>query len=62
MATIRYHLDENIPAAVAEGLRRRSIDVTTTAEAGLLGATDEAQLAFARDQGRVIVTQDADLL
>lgn len=62
MATIRYHLDENMPLAVAEGLRRRGIDVTTTQEAGLLGASDEEQIAYARDEGRVIVTQDADLL
>jgi hypothetical protein len=62
MATILFHLDENIPYAVAEGLRRRGIDVTTTAEAGLLGADDLTQLAYARDHGRVLVTQDEDLL
>jgi hypothetical protein len=27
--TIRFHLDENCPRAVATGLRRRGIDVTT---------------------------------
>ncbi len=29
---IRFHLDENVSNAIAEGLRRRGIDVTTTPE------------------------------
>ena len=33
--TMRFHLDEHVPHAIAEGLRRRGIDVTTTVEAGL---------------------------
>ncbi|MBV8677985.1 MAG: DUF5615 family PIN-like protein [Planctomycetaceae bacterium] len=49
LRTIRFHLDENCPTAIAEGLRRRGIDVTTTPEAGLIGATDEEQTAHARD-------------
>jgi predicted nuclease of predicted toxin-antitoxin system len=60
--TIRFHLDEHCPTALAEGLRRRGIDVTTTPEAGLLQATDEEQLAFARREGRVVFTQDEDFL
>ena len=60
--TIRFHLDENCPKAVAIGLRRRGIDVTTTPEAGLLEATDEVQAAFALLQRRVIFTQDEDFL
>jgi uncharacterized protein DUF5615 len=44
--TIRLHLDENCPRALAVGLRRRGIDVTTTPEAGLLEATDEEQTAY----------------
>ena len=39
--TIRFHLDENCSHAIAAGLRRRGIDVTTTPEVGLLGAIDE---------------------
>jgi hypothetical protein len=60
--TIRFHLDENVSNAVAEGLRRRSIDVTTTADRNLIGASDEEQLAFAIAQGRILFTQDADFL
>ncbi len=61
MATpIRFHLDEHVSSAVAEGLRRRGIDVTETYEVGLGGANDPAQLAFALREGRVIVTHDRD--
>ena len=44
--TIRFHLDENCATAIAEGLRRRGVDVTTTPEAGLLGSGDDEQLAY----------------
>jgi len=59
---IRYYLDEHVDPAVAEGLRRRGIDVTTTVEAGLTGATDEEQLGFAMADGRFCVTRDPDFL
>lgn len=48
--------------AVAHGLRRRGIDVTTARDAGLIGAPDEDQLAYARTEGRVLVTHDSDHL
>ncbi len=59
---IRFHLDEHVADAIAKALRQRGIDVTTTAEAGLLDAEDEEHLAFAFSEGRVVVTQDADFL
>ncbi|WP_289500441.1 hypothetical protein [Gloeocapsopsis sp. IPPAS B-1203] len=34
---IKFHLDENVSHAVAEGLCRRGIDLTTTPEAALIG-------------------------
>lgn len=60
--TIRFHLDENVNGAIVEGLRRRSIDVTTTPEQGLIGSSDKEQLAFACAQHRVLFTQDRDFL
>ena len=36
MAAIRYYLDEHIAGAVAEGLRRRGIEVLTLTEAEML--------------------------
>jgi hypothetical protein len=59
---LRFHLDEHIDSAIADGLRRRGIDVTTTPEAGLRGAADEAHVAFALSESRVVVTNDADFL
>ena len=56
MAKIRFHLDEQVERSIGEGLRRRNIDVTTTPEVGLLGASDEEQLAFVMLQQRVIFT------
>jgi predicted nuclease of predicted toxin-antitoxin system len=60
--TIRFHLDENCDPRIAAGLRLHDVDVTTTAEAGLLEASDDVQLAYAVAQGRVVVTQDTDFL
>ncbi|MGD1941585.1 MAG: DUF5615 family PIN-like protein [Leptolyngbyaceae cyanobacterium] len=59
---IKFHLDENVSNAVAEGLRRRGIDTTTTPEQNLRGISDLAQLTFARDNQRVFFTQDDDFL
>ena len=59
---IKFHLDENVRNAIAEGLRRRGIDVSTTPEQSLIGVSDEAQLKFALSQNRVIFTQDTDFL
>jgi predicted nuclease of predicted toxin-antitoxin system len=59
---VRYFTDEHVAKAVAGGLRKRSIDVLTIAEAGLLGADDEDLLAFGREEKRVLVTQDRDVL
>lgn len=59
---IRFHLDENVDPAVADGLRRRDVDVTTTQESKLLRATDDRQLAFALSEKRILVTHDEDFL
>jgi predicted nuclease of predicted toxin-antitoxin system len=59
---IKFHLDENVNNAIAQGLRRRDIDVTTTPEQSLIGVSDEVQLKFALSQNRVIFTQDTDFL
>jgi len=59
---IRYHLDESVRTAIAVGLRSHGVDVTTTKDADLIGATDGEQLAFAASQQRVIVTHDDDFL
>jgi predicted nuclease of predicted toxin-antitoxin system len=60
--TIRFHLDEHVPHAVARGLRGLGIDVTTTTDAGLLGAGDPAQIAYGVAHARVIFSEDDDFL
>lgn len=59
---IKFHLDESVSNAIANGLRMRSIDVTTSSEQELIGASDEDQLAYALSQKRVIFTFDDDFL
>jgi len=59
---VRFHTDENVSAAVAQGLRRRGLDVTTTNEAGLRSAADDVQLAYALRESRVMISHDADML
>jgi hypothetical protein len=60
LAEVSYHFDEHMPGAVARALRSFGIDIGTTAEAGLIGATDPAHLVHALASARVTVTIDAD--
>ena len=60
--TIRFHLDEHVNSAVADGLRRRGIGVTTSADGSLLGADDTDHVAFAVAEDRVVFTNDDDFL
>lgn len=62
MEEIKFYFDEHIHGRVADGLRRRGVDVLTAQEAGRCGLSDDEQLAFAAQQGRVMVTMDADYL
>jgi predicted nuclease of predicted toxin-antitoxin system len=59
---MKFHTDENVATAVALGLRRRGFDVTTTAEANLLGISDEQQLAYCLREARVMISHDEDVL
>lgn len=55
--TIRLYLDEDSEnEAVLQGLRAAGVDVLTAREAGMLGASDGAQLDFAASLGRAIYT------
>jgi hypothetical protein len=54
--------DEHIPYQVIEGLRRRGIDVITAQQIGLRSALDEVILDSARQQRRVVYTNDTDFL
>ena len=54
---IRFHLDEHVDPAIAAGLQRYGVDVTTTIAAALRTKDDEVHLAFANAEHRVIVTE-----
>jgi hypothetical protein len=62
MSEIRFYLDENVPTAIALGVRRRGATVTTVVESGLRMARDEAHMDYAKRHGLVLVSQDDDML
>jgi predicted nuclease of predicted toxin-antitoxin system len=59
---LRFHLDENVNDVIAEALRKKGIDVTTTPEKSMHAYDDTDQLAFAKSEGRVLITHDTDFL
>ena len=58
--SICFHLDECCDPAIADGLRRRGIGVTTSQDAGLLRAEDDRQAAYGLAENRVVLTHDTD--
>ena len=54
----RLYFDEDADARLAAALRQRGYDVVTTAEVGLLEASDEEQLVYAASQKRALVTHN----
>lgn len=61
-AKLRFFLDENVPVAVAEQLRRRGIEAITVRDLGLLGDADAHHLQRAVSMGFVFCTHDADFV
>jgi predicted nuclease of predicted toxin-antitoxin system len=59
---LRFFLDEHVHPGIAEGLRRRGLDVATCQETGMRSKADEEILRFCREQGYVLMTHDADFL
>ncbi|MEO3706894.1 DUF5615 family PIN-like protein [Trichormus azollae] len=57
---INLHLD--ISNAIALGLRRRGIDVTTTPEVGLIGVSDREQIVFALSGNPMLITHNDDFV
>ncbi len=62
MERIKFYFDEHISSAVSNGLRRRGVDVLTVQAARRNGLPDSEQLAFATEEGRVMVTMDSDFI
>jgi len=55
-------MDVHVPRAVTTALRLRGIDVITAQEDGSAELDDRSLLERATELGRVLVSQDADLL
>lgn len=59
---LKLYMDVHIPAAVTAGLRRRHIDVLTSQEDSTREIDDVLLLQRATALGRVLFSQDQDLL
>jgi predicted nuclease of predicted toxin-antitoxin system len=57
---VRLRLDANLSPALRAGLREAGHEAVHVGDVELLLATDEAILAFARDEDFVVVTADSD--
>ena len=55
---IALYFDENIPVSLAATLRHRGIGAIAAQEAGLKGATDDEQMAYATRTGHALVTSN----
>lgn len=60
--SVALYMDVHVPRAVTVGLRMRGVDVTTAQEDGCAELEDDDLLARATELGRVLVSQDSDLL
>ena len=57
---IRFQADADLHVPIVKGLKRRepTIDFATAHEAGLAGLSDQAVLALAASNGRILVSHD----
>lgn len=55
---MKVYLDENLTPRIAELLRRRGIDAVSAYEVGNNQLSDAAQLAYAAQHGRCLVTMN----
>jgi hypothetical protein len=60
--SVAFYMDENVPAAITQGLRDRGVDVRTVQEDGCDGTADPQVLDRAGELGRVVFTRDQDFL
>ena len=59
MSAPRFFTDEDVYAAIAPALRKSGIDAVSTPEVGRLSESDESQLEWAANEGRILVTFNA---
>ena len=56
MTPIRFFTDEDVYGAIAPALRAAGFDAVSTPEVGRLGESDESQLLWSTQEGRVLVS------
>lgn len=58
---MRFLADENVDNRILAGLRRRqpAADLVRVQDVGLIGAEDPEVLAWAAEEGRILLTHDA---
>src|SRR5262245_55612606 len=59
---LTFFMDHHVPFAITAGLRKRGIDVRTAEEDGSATLEDDPLLARATSLGRILFSQDEDLL
>jgi len=59
---LALYMDQHVPRAITTGLRSRNVDVLTASEDGTSACTDTELLDRALQCGRVLFSQDDDLL
>lgn len=55
---MKFKIDENLPAEIAQDLRVLGHDASTVAEEGITGIDDEGLVSRVREESRVFVTMD----
>lgn len=60
--SLLLYMDHHVPSAITEGLRQRGVDVVTAGEDGASEFDDRTLLNRAPALGRVLFSQDEDLL
>lgn len=60
--SLGLYMDVHVPLPITRGLRRRGVDVLTAQEDGTTRFTDAELLRRARERGRLLFSQDEDLI
>lgn len=60
--SIRFYMDVHIKSEITNGLRKRGVDVLTAQDDGAAILDDSALLDRAGELGRILFSQDTDLL
>ncbi len=60
--SLGLYMDVHVPQPITRGLRRRCVDVLTAQDDGAARLTDAELLGRARKRGRLLFSQDEDLI